>query len=150
MAQTLKQMGWSALLDLEDIFGDGVLTLSALPEAQAWLRYQSFIFTVITHIIHRHPATPKPQGCWGRLAERLWRLHEWHHYQSPVMDYLNGQPVTVSVCPDISCKVAFPWWNIILWQPGSGCFAKLVVTVCIIPSFFCLSVLVSCQLGFMH
>lgn len=73
---------------------------------------KSFIFTVITHIIHSHLTTPKPQGCWGGDSERFWRLHAWDHYQSTVMDYLNGQPVTVNVCPDISCKVLVPWWNI--------------------------------------
>lgn len=32
-----KQMGWSWLLDLEDIFEGGILSLSVLPTAQAWL-----------------------------------------------------------------------------------------------------------------
>lgn len=114
---------------LKGTFEGVVLSLSAVPAAAAWLRSQSFIFTVITSIIHSHPTTPNPQGWWGRLAEKFWTHHEWHHYLSPVMDYLNGQPVMVNSCPDISCKVPFPWWNIILRWLGSGCFAKLVVAV---------------------
>lgn len=105
-------MGWSWLFYLEDIFEGGILSLCALLAAQTWLHRKSFIFTVITHIIHSHLTTPKPQGCWGGDSARFWRLHAWDHYQSTVMDYLNGQPVTVNVCPDISCKVLVPWWNI--------------------------------------
>lgn len=47
------------------------------------------LLTVVhLHSHHSHhsaiPPHPTPNGCWGRLAERLWS----RHYQNPVMDYL--------------------------------------------------------------